>query len=438
MERNTFDAMKLFFKLAPRYFFYMKSQYWDEERFNAYQNEQLIKVVRHAQLHVPYYRNLFAKTGFDALKFSGSNDMHKIPLLDKETLRKQNDEFVASDASKYGIFWEQTSGSTGTPLNLLLDSESRANKFAAVLRAYNWSGYKFGDYIFSIRDLSPDDDTIYRIDRLTRRIYFYSNLITSVNCLKINAILNQYKPSIYLGFGNSFLILGRVLKQNKIKIHSPKAIINFGENLSQSTITQLESDFQSKVFDFYSHTENAVLIHQCDHGSKHFAPDYAFHEVVDKDGHVIEEGTGELVGTSFYNNGMPLLRYKTRDNVTISNEPCKCGRKSKLVDCIVGRMDDYIITPEGRYLFIPNGAIYCATGLVTSQYVQDAIDHVTVNLVIDNSFQMSVMPEIESGLRARFGHTMKIDIKIVDSLELTKAGKAPFIISKIGNRFDTL
>ena len=93
-------------KVLKRYLFFGASQKWNRSKIREYQDRKLIDVVKQAGENVPYYRELFQKIGFNPNKFKGRGDMHKIPLLEKETLRTRQDEFIAENAYQYGINWD--------------------------------------------------------------------------------------------------------------------------------------------------------------------------------------------------------------------------------------------------------------------------------------------------------------------------------------------
>ncbi len=154
MDKSTISyAAKVF----RQYLFYLKTQKWDRKTIDDYQNLQLVRIVKHAAQHVPYYRHLFNDMGVDPSAFRGGADMHKIPLLDKETLRTRQKEFIADNADQYGINWDSTSGSTGTPLHLIIDNSTKAHKLAAVLRSYQWAGYLPWKKTFSIQSYAFDN-----------------------------------------------------------------------------------------------------------------------------------------------------------------------------------------------------------------------------------------------------------------------------------------
>lgn len=411
--------------------FFKKSQFWTREQVNEYQDKKLIEIVQHAGKNVPYYRNLFKKVDLNPETFKGRDDITKIPFLDKNVLRTRYKEFVADNADKYGLIWEKTSGSTGTPLNIAHDFFSRASKWAATARAYFWAGYKWGNGIFYIKGM-PDTqmkDYFYKISN--NSINFNSSRLSKINCINIGKILLKKKPSFYAGYPRSLLMFSKILKDEGIPIHIPGGIFCYGETLTSDVRKMIEKTYKSPVYDFYSHTENAVMICETNLHNKYLIEDYFYPEIINETGDITDNGRGELVGTSFYNYSMPLIRYRTRDIINISRKNSENNRSFVSVNEIEGRKDDYIITPDGRYLFLAEGAINYAKGVISSQYIQDAIDHIIINLIVDDNFKESYFNEIKTGLKIRFGNLMKFDFKIVEELEKKGTGKIPFIINRL-------
>jgi hypothetical protein len=92
--------------------------------------------------------------------------------------------------------------------------------------------------------------------------------------------------------------------------------------------------------------------------------------------------------------------------------------------------------PDGRLLgAVMSHSMDHARGVKISQCVQDARDHVCVNLVVDDSYDEDSQRALERDLRKRLGQEMTIDIQIVPQLEKRPGGKTPFILSKIGHHY---
>ena len=111
---------------------------------------------------------------------------------------------------------------------------------------------------------------------------------------------------------------------------------------------EIESTWNMLATDIYGLSEiiGPGVAQECKHKKGlHIFWDVFYPEIVNpKTGKAVKEGeSGELVITTLTKMGMPLLRYRTRDIVSINYEPCKCGRTSPRISKITGRADDMII-----------------------------------------------------------------------------------------------
>ena len=422
--------------LAGRLAFYWRSQHWSAERLERHVDERLRLLIRRAARQVPYYRELFRQIGFDPESFRGRRDLPLIPLLDKETLRQRSMEFLADDIGRLDPVWERTSGSTGTPLRLLLSAECRVNDAAATLRSYAWAGFFPGRKVFTLRWYMRD--WLFCATMAGRSLNADSMKLTRETARVLWAEINRLKPDVFHGQPFPLLMLATFAREAGLAYHCPSRVITFGESMPPSLRTRLSEAYGgAQVFDFYGMTENAALITQCRHGSLHALDDYACHEFVDERGAPVEQGRGEIVGTGYYNHAMPLIRYRTRDFATLSRERerCRCGSPFRVVQGIEGRMEDFVLTPDGRSINLFEEPIEVGTGIVASQYVQDAPDHLYVNILPGPDFAPATLGAVEEKLRQQVGPGMRLEFRVVDQLERRSAtsAKIPFLISRIGN-----
>ncbi|MBC8385841.1 MAG: phenylacetate--CoA ligase family protein [Candidatus Cloacimonetes bacterium] len=435
MEKSIFQIP---IRTLKRYSFYLKSQYWTKEKLQYYQDKMLKKLIRHAGEHVPYYRKLFKEIGLDISSFQGRNDLFKIPILEKEAVRTRKDEFIADKAGKYGITRDSTSGSTGTPLHFILDNSVQANKIAALLRSYKWAGYSFGNKTFSVQSYYFKDHD-FQYNKFYNILRFDSNRLRKVSALKVIKEINRFQPKFMMGFPFDILMISKFAGEERIKIHSPQAIVTYGETLSAAKRESLETAYKCKVYNFFSLHECTAMISECEHRNLHFMEDFAFHEIVDEKGNDSSKREfGELVGTSFYNYAMPLIRYKIGDIVQTekSSKTCECKREFRVIKEISGKQCDFIQTPDGRFLgSVMSHSIDNANGVACSQIIQKSLEQIEVKLVIDKTFNKNSQIELEKGLRKRLGDRIKLEFHKVSQLEKKKSGKTPFIISRIGNKF---
>jgi phenylacetate-CoA ligase len=417
-------------RIYARLRFYMKSQYWDRETIERYQLKKVQSILLHAGAHVPYYRDLFRKERFDPQKFRSLKDLMHLPLLEKHTIRKDPGQFIADHKSTLRGYWRQTTGSTGTPLKLLIDREGHINKYAATLRAYHWAGYRPGRRALLL--VEPDGlnrDFGYRL--LSNSLFFDSRTVNRDNVQRFYPLLRRLRPNYYIGYGRAFLHLYKLLVELRLEIPEPRSIIHYGENLLENDRKKLETVYRTKVYDFYSHREDVVIAANPEPGAKYLMEDFFYPEIIDDAGQVTEEGTGELVGTGFYNYAMPLIRYRTTDILTIRPYDASSGRSFTRVDRIQGRMNDKIVTPAGREFYFMGNPLLDIPGIIAVQLIQDEIDRVRIKIMADDDFRMDSIARLKKNYAEYVQNQIVFDVEIVNEFEEQGRGKRPVIISRL-------
>jgi phenylacetate-CoA ligase len=113
----------------------------------------------------------------------------------------------------------------------------------------------------------------------------------------------------------------------------------------------IESAFNTKVYSGYGMSERVVDATECEeHCGYHVNMEYGILELLDKNGEPINEPvvTGVVVGTGFYNNVMPLIRYQMFDMAVYADKECACNRKLPLVKDFKGRIREYFVGRSGE------------------------------------------------------------------------------------------
>ena len=414
-----------YYHFLKAFLFFNRSINWSREQVLQYQNRKVKEMVIHAGKNVPYYRNLFSEIGLDINSFHGIEDLHKIPLLDKESIRKNPDAFLSDGYQRYGGGWIKTSGSTGTPIKLWIDNISKAYKYAAVIRAYDQGGYHLFKKALIVQGYSESKAKPFGYRILTNSLYFNASANCEKTFLKFYPLFRRFSPPVIMGYARSVAQMALFMQENALKIPRVKSIVNYGQNVPEETIKFLEDSFQCKVFDVYSHAENAVLVHTFKGGAYRIAEDFFYPEFTKQ----IDSNFDELIGTSFYSYAMPLIRYKTRDLIEVGLLDDKsCFRNVKR---IIGRIDDRILLPNGSSVYFAEGALGYAEGIIAAQYIQEEHNLLKILLVVDDQFKEEYFMQIEKGLTKRLGNELKYEFVITDQLEKNSSGKIPFIINRI-------
>ena len=119
------------------------SQWWRAEQLQDLQLARLKRLLTHAQQHVPYYRELFARLGFQAEQVSSLKDLQALPFLNKAEIRGNTEALKSELASGLARF--NTGGSSGEPLIFFIGKERVSHDVAAKWRATRWWDVDIGD-----------------------------------------------------------------------------------------------------------------------------------------------------------------------------------------------------------------------------------------------------------------------------------------------------
>jgi phenylacetate-CoA ligase len=428
MEKSI---LQLPFSTMSAFLGYRNSQFWPAERLRERKLVALRRLVSHAAKHVPYYRERFPLWGVDPTALTWK-EWEKIPPLDKDEVRAHADDLVADNAARFGITNDSTGGSTGSPLHFKLSDAAQAHKIAALLRSFAWAGYRPGTRTLNVQSYYFTDAD-FHVSPWFRSLRFDSNRLSRESCLRLGEKLRTFRPRIVLGFPFDILTIANFLHEAGMDIPTPRAVITYGETLTDLRRQKIREAWSAPVFNFYSLHEGSALIAECEHGGLHLADDFAHMEITNE----TRPESGNLLGTNLRNYTMPLLRYRIRDLVEPSDARCPCGRGLRTVRAIHGKACDYLQTPDGRLLgAVMSHSVDHAAGVLLSQCVQETPDRIVVNLVVDASFGPGSQQKLETGLRKRLGPEIALEFRIVPQLRKSPSGKAPFIISEIGNRFE--
>jgi phenylacetate-CoA ligase len=411
-----------------------KNQWLDEKRLHDYQLSLLKTILHHAYNNVPYYHDIFDSINMLPDDIKTVEDLKKIPVLTKDTLRTSAVSLTAKDSAKYRPKAISTSGTTGGNVRFLTDSRSNILEFVFYWRYWGWAGYRIGDTFaeFSAQHFTPFEENknvFFDFEHVTRRLILNSLLISPENSAPFIEIFAKFRPLFLKGLPSNLYAFALALRKRKghgIKI---KAVFSQGENLLGFQRDLIEKAFGCRAYDSYGHMERTVAISQCPLGSYHVHSDYGVAEF---------EGPGEIkeiIGTSLYNLSMPLIRYKTGDYVKIQNphKKCNCGRNFPVIDSIIGRETDIIFTPEGRAITALYVAFDRTPGIVFGQIIQESIDRLVLRIATDSRDKQMFERVLINNVRDFVGDSMKIDIEYVSQAEIesNKAGKFKVIISKI-------
>lgn len=417
----------------------MKSQWLSLDQLRAIQNEKLRFMAKYAYKYVPYYTKLFNRLGIVPEDIKTVDDLVALPIIDKELIKNNWDDFKLRNLEKVKYEIRSTGGTTGTPFSYRLSKNDRFLSAALMYRGWSYGGYDLGDKMVFMGGASLSVDTknnlIKTLHEKARNLKKLSSFDMSENELENHYnIIREWRPKFIRGYPSSIYYFSKWLEETGREPFKLQACFTTSEQLFDEMRPVISRSFGCKVFDNYGLNDGGVSVFECSEGSLHIDMERGVLEVVDDNGNPQATGVGKIVATSLSNWAMPFFRYDTGDLAEKTGNVCSCGRGLPILKSLKGRTTDILITPEGKrihgwfflYIFWKYGET-----ITEYQVVQSNREEVVIKIVPGRGFNENVLKAIEDTIRERCT-SWKILFNITDKIEKTASGKMHFIINNIG------
>jgi len=398
--------------------------------------------LRFAQEHVPFYRKCFAEWGVSWEQVHSVADLRRFPIITREDVHGCRREMIADLAPRSKVLAQTSSGTTGTPIEVLCDRKTYLADKAWAARQRTWGGYDGRSWraTFNGHKIVPigwDKPPFWRYNLPWRQMHFSVFHMGERQLPFYVSALRAAKVRFIEGHASAIYILARYLNATGLTLPM-KAVLTSSEPLHDVYRETMEKAFACKIFDYYGLTEKVVAAGECErHSGFHVAMEHVVAEVVPfengRKGHA--GAAGELIGTSLVNTVMPLIRYQTGDVLDPSPGECPCGRGLETIGRARSRSMSIIVCPDGRYL--PPTVILTPLRSIStiheSQIVQEEPARVVVRVVRRPHYSREDEARLLEGFRERLGPTMTVRIEYAQEIRRTAAGKFPLVVSRVSS-----
>jgi len=414
-----------------------ESQWWSRERLAELQAERLRALVRHAVDTVPYYGRVFADHGIIASQIQTPDDLSRLPVLAKETVRREGHNLISRRIAGRDLQSESTSGTTGKPLTLLLDRQAYLAARAAQWLHHSWAGYSHREWIgilagYHVVPQRRQRPPVWTINREGRQIHFSTRHLRGPLMTAMATKMRERKIQFLLGYPSALGLFARhLLAQNESL--PLRGVFLSSEPVYQWQSEAMEKAFGAPLFNYYGQAEKALTAASCGNGLEmHLHMELSIAEFTT---HPAIKDRQLLLGTSLLNYGMPLIRYELEDVTHEVAGPCRCGREHPRIGPVETHSDDFIVSSDGS--MIPPSLCYLpfqrVRGVTSSQVVQEEMGSVTVNLVAEPEFTPDEERRLLHSLAMTLGTGMKVDVRRVREIPRTASGKFRFVVSKVSH-----
>jgi phenylacetate-CoA ligase len=402
------------------------------------QRERLDRLVDRARQHVPHYRALPPPSTAKDPSRALAETLANIPVLEKDVYRDHHTDFIATDLPRHKLIPGKTSGTTGTALPLWYTTDALAEEFATFWRQRRNAGVALGDanLTFNGQIIVPFGQrrppfwrTNYWGHQTLFSLYHASpdNMHDYVDAIHAapGSFVQGYPSMIHLA-ARALLNAGRPVPRGRFA-----GVFTSSESLLPLQRDGIEAAFGAPVRDRYGVSEFAVSMTECADRALHVDMEFCVVEVE------VEEETddyvrGPLLVTGLGNDATPFLRYRVGDIGTRSKHPCPCGRPGDVFLDVDGRIEDYVVTPDGRRIGRLDHIFKDQLDIAEAQILQDESGRLRVLVVRRDNYTQTSERELLKQFRTRVGDEIAIEIAYCDSIDREPNGKFRAVKSAIG------
>jgi len=393
--------------------------------------ERMRGILSHASAHVPYYRDLFAKSGIKAEGIRTWDDLARLPPLSKADIIAAGDRMLTSGLDKARLHLRRSGGSTGPAMHIYYDNAALDASSGVDQRSMELSGKPFGERVLHIVNRDPFPPGAEGAKMEKRRLWAVNHAKVLVDrmddaCLdrlldEIDAVrakwMNAYPSLLFL--------LAQRAKARGQGLRRRWKVVTTGETLFESQRQAAREQLGVEIFDRYGSAEFGVIAQECPaHQGLHVNTDHVHVELVPFGD---APDTFEIFVTTLTNTAMPLIRYRTEDLCLggLVRGRCACGLDFPRFKKVQGRTHDVIHTPGGGRILSSflQDTLLPFGGIRQFQLIQHDFDRLEFQYIPDADRVPDSLPAIQAHLATHLGAAMRVDLVRVETLPTSREGK---------------
>lgn len=414
------------------------SLYWNVEEIFCYKEEQTFRMLEYAYRECPFYKKYFNTHKITPKDFKQLEDIEKFPILTKDIVRDNYRGMIAQSYPSNKLMAYHTSGSSGKALDFYYTEDFIPYLWAIWWRFREQFGVHVGDKHLNctgkiIVPIGANKPPYWRINKPMNQWLINMQHITLEKIPFIVEMINKEKFVYFSGYPSIIYTMALCIKERGLIItNPPKFIFTGAEKMYANQRTLIEEVFSGvECFDHYGMSEGVCNASKCKLGVYHEDFEFGLLECEKKHWISNSEYEGEILGTTFKNYGMPLIRYKIGDTAIWNTKLCTCGLHSQSIKEIQGRSEDFVITPEGARIQRFDYLFKETKDIKECQVVQRDLNSVIFRIVRRDTYSKKTEKIIEEEVRRIISPTIKCEFEYVNEIERTAAGKFKAVVSEL-------
>jgi phenylacetate-CoA ligase len=353
------------------------------------------------------------------------------PILAKEPIRDAPGDFITG--RRRLAIPAATSGTTGIPLRLRRSLLSIVYEQAVIDRMMALAGVSSRHARVAVLrgdDIKPPDDRAPPFWRFvgSRRLVFSSHHLNRHTVEHFVAATRRFAPDVLFAYPSTVEALCALMMARGMELSIPLTLCG-SEVLTAATTDTARDILKTRVISYYGQAERVAWADGDPQRGYRFLGSYSVNEL-----HLAEStehaDAYDLIGTSLWNDAMPLVRYHTGDRFLLAkgSDPVAVAEGRAPLLSIVGRQGDYLVSPDGARIMgishIPRGV----PRLLRAQFVQESPERVRVLVLPSAQFDEESRRSLLEHAALKLPSSMQISIEVTDQLLRTPAGKTPLVL----------
>ena len=372
----------------------------------------------------------------------GGSELASWPMLDKERLRGNLESFTTGNTlfSAPAV----TGGTTGNPLRLVRSMRGVVFEQACL----DWLIKRLGadpvkDRVALLRGDNIKDPTDLKPPHWVtnnggRSMVFSSNMLGRETIVDYVRALQDFSPTMLCAYPTSLECLCRLIREHNLKLHIP-CVLTSSEVLKSEAWSLARETLGCELIDYYGQAERVAFAYANAPREYHFMPTYSYVEFipykVDAIGEAAHVGVYEIVGTTYWNDLMPLVRYRTGDLVRLpehwgARELEEVALGLRPFNGVLGREQEILVCPKGVRLTGIDHIPRHVENILRIQVIQESLHEVCILVLPAPGFGERDAAQLLQNAREKVPDSIRLRVETAQWLERTPRGKTPLVIHR--------
>jgi phenylacetate-CoA ligase len=374
--------------------------------------------------------------------------LSKLPVTDKLDIKHYPGRYISNGMSSGARLEMFTGGSTRTPMQFYLQKHVTRPKEYAYMHAFrDRVGARSTDMMLALRgrtvpSAAQPGGCIWMHEPIKRQLILSSDHLEKRYMPAYAEALALHKPAYIEAFPSALFPLARWLSQNPLPefTRGVKGVMLFSENVYGFQMEKFREVFNCPIVSHYGHSERVLMAGSMPDDDRYFFwPQYGHFELLDaQDRPITQPGKlGFIVGTSFDNNVMPFLRYRTGDLAVLSERGHPMLPGHPAVERIAGRLQEFIVCRDQRLVSITTLGVAHFPELAeveAIQYEQERPGKVFLKVVADHAIPSHHLESIAAAVERKTQGGCDVSVVQVERISRTARGKARMLVQHLDIR----